>query len=199
MVQVKKASDFESAYIQEQIAKVFVDGFGKHLHFFSKSDDVLVKAFAHMFNVNAFYVGIIENDIAGIASCAAPDQKSVLLNRKIICKHLGFFKGTIAYNIMSKEFGKDIFAGKGPGTASIEFVAVHTKYYRQSVASAIIKEIISTTGYSEFILEVGDTNTAAVRLYTKLGFSEYKRIEHKQKKHSGINDLVYMSYKKSGV
>jgi ribosomal protein S18 acetylase RimI-like enzyme len=44
------------------------------------------------------------------------------------------------------------------------------------------------------VLEVADTNLNAVNLYTKLGFKEFKRVEEKHSKASGINYLVYMKY-----
>jgi ribosomal protein S18 acetylase RimI-like enzyme len=51
--------------------------------------------------------------------------------------------------------------------------------------------------YDEYILEVADTNTAAVKLYEKLGYKEFKRIKEKHSRISGINYLIYVRYKKA--
>lgn len=44
---------------------------------------------------------------------------------------------------------------------------------------------------------LADTNTTAVKLYEKLGFAEFQRVEMKYKKQSGVNYLVYMRYPKN--
>jgi ribosomal protein S18 acetylase RimI-like enzyme len=194
-MEIKKANTFEENYIKEQISKIFVDGFGKHLQYFSKDKEKLAKAFAHMFELELFYVAVIENEIAGITACTNGIQYCINHNRKELIKHLGIIRGILAYVIFNREFKKPAIE-TGENIGSIEFVATLSKYYRKGVAGEIINEIIRQTEYDEYILEVADTNYNAVKLYEKLGFKEFKRIEHKYKKQSGINYLIYMKYKK---
>jgi ribosomal protein S18 acetylase RimI-like enzyme len=112
-----------------------------------------------------------------------------------LIKYFGIFKGLLAYIIFNKEFKKPAIEAREK-TGSIEFVATLSKYYGKGVASGLINEIIKQTEYSEYTLEVADTNYNAIRLYKKLGFVEFKRVEHKHKKQSGVNNLIYMKYKK---
>lgn len=79
---------------------------------------------------------------------------------------------------------------------TVEFVATSTEYRSKGVASSIINHIFETTPYNEYVLEVADTNEKAVRLYEKLGFSEFMRVKEKHSKQSGINNLLYLKYVK---
>jgi ribosomal protein S18 acetylase RimI-like enzyme len=76
----------------------------------------------------------------------------------------------------------------------IEFVATSPEYRGKGVTSEIITHILKTTPYTNYVLEVADTNLNAVNLYMKLGFQEFKRVEEKHSDKSGINYLVYMKY-----
>ena len=78
----------------------------------------------------------------------------------------------------------------------VEFVAVSAKYRGQGVATAIMKHIFAVTPYEVYALEVADTNTNAVKLYEKLGYTEFMRIKQKHSKQSGVDYLVYMKYLK---
>ena len=176
-----------------KISKIFVDGFYQWLNFFSKDKDKLTKAFSHMFNLEIFYVAVIDGEIAGIAACTDGKAASVHLDRAELRKHLGFFMGTLTFYILKREFEEKGYPFEiTNGMGMVEFVATSTKYRGQGVASEIMKYIFNTTPYDVYSLEVADTNTNAVKLYEKLGYSEFLRIKQKHSKQSGVNNLVYM-------
>ena len=179
------------------ISHVFVDGFFQWLHYFSKDKEKLIQAFCHMFNLEVFYVAVIDNEIAGIAACTDGIKPTVKLNRKEMKKHLGFFMGTIAYLVLKREFETKKYPFKiEKGMGMVGFVATATKYRGKGVETAILKHIFVSTPYSMYALEVADTNTNAINLYEKLGFIEFLRVKQKDSKRSGINHLVYMKYSK---
>jgi ribosomal protein S18 acetylase RimI-like enzyme len=64
----------------------------------------------------------------------------------------------------------------GDKIASVEFVATASKFRGKGVASAIMNYLFTFPQYNEYVLEVADTNTNAVKLYEKLGYKEFKRI-----------------------
>jgi ribosomal protein S18 acetylase RimI-like enzyme len=194
-MEIKRANSFEENYIRTKISEIFVDGFEDWFVTLSKNKELLVKAFSHMFVLDMYYVAIIDNEIAGITACTNGIIGAMDHNRKELIKHFGFIKGSIINMIFNKEFGKPAIE-TGEKSGSIEFVATLRKYHRQGIASGLINGIIKMTEYNEYILEVADTNYNALKLYEKLGFKEFKRIEHKYKKQSGINYLAYMKYKK---
>jgi ribosomal protein S18 acetylase RimI-like enzyme len=177
----------------DKISKIFVDGFYQWLHYFSKDKKKLVNAFSHMFNLDVFYVALLNDEICGIAACNDGKIKSVHLEKKELKKYLGFVKGTIAYAVLNHEFEEKQYPFPiEPDMGCIEFVATSAEYRGKGVASAIITNIFKTTPYTNYVLEVADTNLNAVNLYTKLGFKEFKRVEEKHSKTSGINYLIYM-------
>lgn len=176
------------------ISEIFVHGFYQWLKYFSKDKQKLSHAFEHMFNNEVFYVCRIDGNIAGIAALNDGASPTVRLNKSELQKHLGWMKGWIAYTFLRREFEdkKYPFEMK-PGMGAVEFVATSPKHRGLGVASAIIEEFFTFPQYTEYVLEVADTNTNAVRLYERLGFREFMRMEMKNKKQSGINFLVYMS------
>jgi ribosomal protein S18 acetylase RimI-like enzyme len=176
-----------------KISEIFVEGFYQWLKYFSKDKAKLKKAFAHMFNPEVFYIAVIGDKVAGITACNDGAVPSVILNHREFRRHLGFFMGTIAYYLLRQEFEKKQYPFEiTKGMGLIEFVATSDQYRGQGVATTIISHIINITPYKEYALEVADTNTNAVKLYEKLGFTDFMKVKDKHSKQSGINYFVYM-------
>lgn len=185
------ASLGESA--RPDISDIFVEGFFQWLQFFSRDKAILKRALAHMFNLDVFYVALYAGKVAGMAACTAAAVPCVQLQKSELTRHLGFLKGRIAYAVLKKEFEEKPYPfAISPGMGLVEFVATAPDYRGKGVAGSIIRHIFDVTPFSEYALEVADTNTNAVRLYEKLGFSEFMRIPQKHSKRSGVNNLVYM-------
>ena len=196
MFNIQLASAHDKA-TNDRISEIFVDGFYQWLHYFSKDKDKLVSAFSHMFNRDVFYVALLNGEICGIAACNDGKIKAVHLESKELKKHLGFVKGSIAYAVLKREFEyKQYPFPIEPDMGCIEFVATSPVFRGKGVASEIIRSIFETTPFVNYVLEVADTNVKAVSLYTKLGFTEFMRVEEKHSKRSGINYLIYMKYSK---
>jgi ribosomal protein S18 acetylase RimI-like enzyme len=192
MIEIKCASELGDN-AKRKISEIFVNGFGEHLKYFTKDNTKLVEALEHMFVTDVFYVAIIDDEFAGIAACINGESSTVYLNKKELRKHLGFYKGTLAYIFLKPEFQKPPIK-TGDKIASVEFVATASKFRGKGAATAIINHLFSLQHYNEYILEVADTNTNAVKLYEKLGFKEFTRIKEKHSKRSGVNFRVYMNY-----
>lgn len=197
-MEIAVAGQIKKKNVREQISEIFVDGFYEWIKFFSKDKDVLKNAFAHMFNLDAFYIAIIDDEIAGFASICEERLNNILLNKKELQKHLGTFMGFFAYKVLRKEFESK----KYPFTITndmqpIEFVATSSKHQRRGIASKVIQYIFDNDPHTSFLLEVADTNFKAVSLYKKLGFKEIERIKMKNSKQSGIDYLLYMKYTKT--
>lgn len=190
--------EFNGDSTKMKISEIFVDGFFQWLNFFSKDKDKLTKAFSHMFNLKVFYIAVIDGEIAGIAACTDGKVSSVQLKSQELKKHLGFFMGSIAYFVLKREFEEKSYPFEiTKGMGMVEFVATSAKYRGQGVASAIMTHIFESTPYDVYALEVADTNANAVKLYEKLGYSEFLRVKQKHSKKSGVNYLVYMKCSKT--
>jgi ribosomal protein S18 acetylase RimI-like enzyme len=180
---IKLAKDL-NGNVREKITELFVEAFEKDLKIISKDTNKLIKAFSHMFVLDCFYVGIINNEIAGMMVCVDKERYCINHNKKILINNFGLLKGLLANMIFKKYLNK---YPKYPieiddKTGSIEFVATNKKYQRMGIATEIM----------EYILEVADTNERAFNLYKKLGYKEVHRIKQKYAKNIGINYLVYM-------
>jgi ribosomal protein S18 acetylase RimI-like enzyme len=152
-----------------KISQVLLMDFFNGFIFFSKDKEKLIQAFCHMFNLEVFYVAVIDSEIAGIAACTDGKIPTVKLNSNQMKKHLGFFMGTIAYLILKREFETKKYPFKiEKGMGMVEFVATSTKYRGKGVATAILNHIFASTPYTIYALEVADTNTNAINLYEKL-------------------------------
>ncbi|CDQ38088.1 MULTISPECIES: GNAT family N-acetyltransferase [Virgibacillus] len=193
VMEIKKASELEKN-VSHDISSIFVDGFGEHLTFFSKKRETLTAALAHMFVTEVFYVAIIDGEIAGITACTDGHILSVHPNKQELRKHLGFVKGTFAYYVFNREFKKPPIE-TGSGKVSIEFVATSPAFQGKGVGTAILEHLLSSPTFTEYILEVADTNTKAMNLYRKLGFKEFTRKKQAFRKLSGVNYRVYMKCK----
>ncbi len=181
--------------VRDDIGTIFTEGFYQWLHFFSKDKERLTRAFRHMFQLDLFYVALIDGDVVGIAACTDGKTPCVKIETRELRRHLGFVRGIIAGAVLKDQLERHAYPfaldprGK---TGSVEFVATSPRYRGQGVASAIIRHFFSFPQYDEFVLEVADTNAGAVMLYEKLGFCECMRVKMQNQKRSGVNYLVYM-------
>jgi ribosomal protein S18 acetylase RimI-like enzyme len=192
-MEIKLAKDF-GGNINEKISALFVEAFGKELKIISNDSNKLTKAFLHMFVLDYFYIGIIDNEIAGMMVCTDKEHYCIKHDKKILVNNLGLVKGLLANMIFKIYFNK---YPKYPvkideKTGSIEFVATNKKYRRMGMATLIMEYIFSLKLYEKYILEVADTNERAYNLYKKLGYKEIYRIKQRFPKQIGINYLVYM-------
>ena len=196
-MQIIRASELgESA--RKNISDIFVAGFMQWLKYFSKDAEKLSRAFAHMFVLDVFYVALIDGDIAGIAACTDGKTPPIHIRASEFRRHIGLIRGSIAASVLKKELENHPYPFPvEPGTGSVEFVATGTNHRGKGVASGIIRHILSNEPCRNFILEVADTNVNAVRVYEKLGFTEFFRVAHKHSKQSGVNHLVYMRWEKT--
>lgn len=170
-MEIKRASEMGQG-IRHEISDIFTEGFRQWLVYFSKDTKKLSAAFAHMFLLEYFYVAVIDGKVAGIAACTNGKSPSIRLEKKELRKHLGWVKGTIAYIVLRKELEDHPYPFHLQNdTGSVEFVATGTTYRSKGVATTIIRTIIETAPYRDYVLEVADTNTEAVKLYEKMGFA----------------------------
>ena len=195
---IKKAVEFDEC-IMEKIGKIFVDGFyDDALKYLSKDKGKLVKIFSRLLIPDYFYVAVIDNEIAGVASFVKKGQFCMKYDKKVFVRFLGIFKGLFAGFLVKMMFTNYL---KFPleineETAIIEFVVTDKRFRKMGVASSIFNHLFTFSEYRHYVLEVVDTNTTALELYKKLGFKEIIRKEPTHKKYSGINYFVYMKYSK---
>ena len=60
----------------------------------------------------------------------------------------------------------------------------------------MLKESMIQSSYEDYVLDVTDVNTAAIRCYSALGFKDFKRVKEKHSKQKGFSAKIYMRYQK---
>lgn len=175
-----------------RLARVFVDGFGHRLTYFSKDPVRLVAAFAHMFRTDCFFVAIEDGAVAAMAGITDGNEPAVELNAAHLRRELGLLRGSIATVVLTKAWRRGYPIPIGDDWGSIQFVAAAADQRRRGGARAVMEHIIERSGHTTYVLEVGDRNTAAVALYESLGFLEIARVPDRDSKHSGYDYLIYL-------
>ncbi|RCV57589.1 GNAT family N-acetyltransferase [Marinitenerispora sediminis] len=189
MIEVVPAARLGEGY-RRRITEVFVGGFGPDFASLSKDPRRLADAFEHMLVLDTFHVGLVDGRPAGIAALTDGVRPSTRHSAAELRRHLGLVRGTIADLAFRSEFQGGV-PGIRPGAASIEFVATSPDYQGRGVATAVLDHLLALPGYTEYVLaDVADTNTAALSLYRKLGFTEYRRRRVRHTRWTGIRYYV---------
>lgn len=195
MIEVQRASELGEA-ARDRITEVLVTSFADDFSYFSKDPQVLVKAFAHMLDLDKFWVATVDGEPAGIASVTTEQEECFAPDAVESRRHFGRIKGRINHAIITSQFlGAPPNARKG--LAEIAFVAAAPEFQGQGVGTALIRRILEEPQFDEFLLrEIKDTNEAALGLYRKLGFTEYERRPVKFAKRAGFSDYVSMNLRR---
>ena len=174
-----------------QMGMIFADGFYQWLKVFSKDKERLAGAFAHIFDLSCFYLAMQDGEIAALAACTGGKPPPIRLDKKILRRTLGLLRGSLAFVMLNKHLVNHTYPfALSPQTGSIEFVATAPAHRGKGAAHALIEQMMHILPYDEYILEVADNNSSAIRLYEKLGFAAFKRTP--APKGSGMTHFVYM-------
>ena len=175
-----------------QLARVFVDGFGQHLQYFSKDPLRLAAAFTHMFLTDCFFVAVEDDEVIAMAGISSGNEPAVQVRAAPLRRELGLLRGSIAAAMLDKMWRSEYPVPVGDDWGSVQFVATAAGSRRRGGARAVMEYVIEHSGYDTYILEVGDRNAAAVALYESLGFTEHARVPDPHAKHSGYDNLLYL-------
>ena len=191
---IKKASELEFNP-RPALSQIFVEAWYDVLKMLCKNQVKLNKAFEHIFQLDKFYVAICDGEIlSSIALSNRENQSRVIhLDKKELQKHLGFFRGMLIYTILHKELIKTDYAIDIPKTTGvIEFVATAKSARGQGLAGKLIAYAMQTNHFNEYLLEVADNNQSAIKLYQRLGFSQFH--QEKSKRNPKLTGFEYMLY-----
>lgn len=188
-IEVLKMADLDES-IKHEVSRVFIEGYYNELSFFAKDPERLANAFEDAFIAEVFYLALIDGQVVGMLACANNKTRAMRLDPKKLRKALGFFAGSLAYLVLKNEFHRPF--QYADDVAYIECVATGITARGQGVATALLNDVLRNLPYTEYILEVVDTNEKAFRIYQKLGFEEFERKPEKHAKQKGFNARIYM-------
>ena len=190
MIDVVPANELGEPY-RRSIADVFADGFGSDFRRLSRDRKRLADAFSHMLNLDLFWVAMLEGEPAGITALTNGAQLAVQHDPEELRRHLGLVRGTIADRVFRTEFSQTMTEPLPDDRASLEFVTTAPRFQARGVGTALLSYLLALPQYHGYVIEaVADTNAAALHLYRKLGFTEYKRVPVRHTWMTGINAYV---------
>lgn len=191
MIEVRRGDELGEGH-RSAIARVFVEGFGQDLEYFAKDPAKLAAAIEHMLVLERFHVALVDGEPAALASLTESGQEAVDHDARVLRRHLGPIKGSIADRVFRTHFQGNSPAPK-PGRAEIGFVASARRFRGKGAAKAVLNHLLALPAYDEYTLEdIKDTNEPALRLYERVGFQEYKRRRVNHSRWSGFQAYVSM-------
>ena len=194
-VEFIKASEL-SDNPRSALSMIFVEGWYDVLKMLCKDKAKLQRAFEHIFNLEDFYVALVDKEIMAFVAVSKRenDRRVVQFDRKELRRCLGFVRGSLANWVLTKELIDKKFPFEISGnTAVIEIVATMTETRGKGLAGQLIEYVMRVQGAQEYILEVVDSNSSAIKVYESLGFTEFERKKSKHpKKYSGFEYFIYM-------
>lgn len=178
------------------MSEVFVEGWYNDLKMISKDKEKLQRAFEHIFDLDGFYLAVVDQKImAFVGVCSRINKKRIAYFDKKACrKGLGFIRGSFAALVLNKVLVEKDYPFEIPvGTGIIEFVATLPEARGQGLAGKLIEYTMADNEYQDYILEVIDTNHGAINLYERLGFVEFTRVKSPYPpQKAGFEEFIYM-------
>lgn len=144
--------------------------------------------------IENFYLIENEKEIIWVLALSNIKGRVMYNAKKAAQKHFGFLIGWLMYIVNFREFEVNYCDSEDVGY--IEFVGLKQKFQGQGFASSLLRKVISDTNYKTYLLDVVDTNAAAINCYSRLNFVEIKREKVRFSKSKGFNEKIFMEYKK---
>ena len=179
---------------RSDIALCIAEGFKKDFDVLCKNTHTVATAISTGLQISKFYVAESENEVVGVVAISDCNGRAATTDIASYKENFGFFKGSIANLVLKEEFESPL--DYPPTTGYIEFVAVRNSHQRKGIATSMLKESMIQSSYEDYVLDVTDVNTAAIRCYSALGFKEFKRAKEKHSKQKGLSTKIYMKYQK---
>ncbi len=189
-LEIKRSLE-DTPRVQREITEIVADAYWDQISLLCDDRDKMIAAMMGAYRTECFYIAYSGDAAVGVAACCPPGRRAAKVNEEQMRRVLGDELGQAAAEIMINEFEQP--HDFGPDSGYIEFVATAKSAQGKGVATAITKRIMEDAPYRRLVLEVADTNAAAIGLYEKLGFSEFRRIPEPNSE-SGVNYRIYMEY-----
>lgn len=170
MVTIRKAVEADRPAVANSIITAFDNDFSGFIKQFGR--EFVLDFMGQVLQMKYFYVAEQADHIIGILAISDSNGRSTKLDRQQLTKSFGRFK-TFLLSLGFSDFEKPI---KIPATTGyIEYVAVDATQRGQGLAQQMLKESMRIAGFKDYVLDVKDSNEAAIRCYQKLGFREFTR------------------------
>lgn len=175
---------------RQGLARCIAEGFERDFSALCKDTEKTARAIEGGIRTSRFWVAEEKDILAGTAALSDCRERAVRTDRAGYLKHFGPLRGRLALFVLKEEFETPLKIPEKTGY--LEFAAVDRRFRRQGVATALLQKILSSGLYQDYLLDVVNTNTGAIRLYEKLGFQTVRQIPEKHGKQKGFDFRIIM-------
>lgn len=134
----------------------------------------------------------VDSKVVNCCSVSLANKRPIKIDAKQVKSIFGFFKGSIATNILKSVLEKPYPFDENDGY--LEYVTVLQDYRRQGLTTKLLTFIINQKRFNHYILDVTSDNKKAFDLYQKLGFKEFKQVKQLFSKQAGFDYQSFMKY-----
>lgn len=189
MIEVRRGDELGERY-RPEIAKVLVRGFAEDFSSFSTDSERLAAALAPLLVLENWRLALVKGAPAAVAFVTEGTQEAFAPRWEPMRRELGLLRGTITHLVVRSQFvGAREGAGL-PGLGEIGFVATDPAHRGRGAAKALMQAILEEDFEDFLVLEVKDTNEAALGLYRSVGFEEFRRRPARFAKRAGFHHYV---------
>ncbi|GEC87836.1 MULTISPECIES: GNAT family N-acetyltransferase [Brevibacillus] len=187
---IKSFTELDNVRLEEA-ANVFIDSYPEMMTLLSRDRAVLVDFMKPSFATELYYAALWNGKVIGIMAYSTMAQRPLCFDKKRMQKAFGTFKGWVYYCFFSWHFHSPLAVHLDE--CFIESVATSPESRGKGVATALLNYFFEHLPYRDFHLEVVDTNTNAIRLYQKHGFTIVKSKKQRLfRKQAGFNETYTM-------
>ena len=198
MIQIIKASKC-SKMVNYEMSKLFVYSFFDLFSSFCNDKVKLSKAFKHIFDMDKFYVVLLDGEVIGIGS-VSDGSSTINFSKFKLCRYLGLKTGKNIFNYLTNIIVKrDYDFDMDNECGMVEFIAVKEQYRNKKVGYTLVNHIMCDNKYVRYLAKVPDNNYSGKNLFEKIGFEEFHLEEatNKEKVDTGVDNYIYMIYQKN--
>ena len=189
MIEVRRGDELGERY-RPEIAKVLVRGFAEDFSSFSTDSERLAAALAPLLVLENWRLALVKGAPAAVAFVTEGTQEAFAPRWEPMRRELGLLRGTITHLVVRSQFvGAREGAGL-PGLGEIGFVATDPAHRGRGAAKALMQAILEEDFEDFLVLEVKDTNEAALGLYRSVGFEEFRHRPARFAKRAGFHHYV---------
>lgn len=178
----------------QQVAKIFIDGFGYMFKRLTKDKELLIKCFESAFVRDLFYVALDKDRIVGFVGISDNKSRAMKLDRNIFRKYFGNFTGGVFCSQIGFMMEKPIM--KEAYECYIDLLGTDIEYRNKGVGTELLNYVHNELQYDEYYIEVLSKNVTAKRLYEKIGYKLMKVNNNIFLKMQGLGSAEFMKLSK---
>ena len=156
-----------------QAVEIYAASFYEPLSFISVDLDIIADILEQSFVPKNHYVALLDGNVVGVISLSDSKGRSQHIRRDALTARLGLLRGSIAFFRLRAVLGQPLDLSEYQ--CYIDSVATDTAFRGMGISKAMQRYLLQTLPYKEYLLEVAEMNSRAIRDFAELGFIVERR------------------------